>query len=90
MIRSIPFAHAGAFLMAGFYLLCVTLSYIAPEFLFSIAQSWVHSLNLEVLRDMSPISPGSAVTGFLTSTGATWIVAYVFAETYNKLSGKNR
>jgi len=90
MLHSKPFAHAGALMMAGFYLFCVVLSYIAPDFLFSVAQSWVHSLNLEVLRDANPISLGSIVTGLLTSTVATWVVAYVFAETYNKLSGKNK
>lgn len=53
-----PFAFANALTTVALsaYLVCAALVYIAPDFVFSIAQSWFHGWNLDVVRANATLS----------------------------------
>lgn len=84
MLNAKAFANAVTVVTAVFYIACVVLSYIAPDLLFSIGQSWVHSLNLNVLKTPASISLTSAAWGLITISAVTWITTYAAILLYNK------
>jgi hypothetical protein len=84
MFKVIPFANSVATLTAGIYVVCALLSYVAPDFIFNIGQSWVHSLNIETLRSTATLSLGSVVWGLLSITVLAWVLGYIFAWIYNR------
>lgn len=84
MLNATAFANATSAVMAVFYIACVALSLISPDLLFSLAQSWMHTLNLEVARTTFTPNLGSMVFGFITAVGLTWITTYGTISLYNK------
>lgn len=84
MLNVKAFANATTVVIAAYYVICVVLSYVAPDFLFSIGQSWVHSLNLNVLKTETSISLTSSVWGLITISVVTWITTYAVIWLYNK------
>lgn len=83
MIKSIPLANAATVITAVFYIVCALLSSVAPDVLVGIANSWIHSLNLEPLRAAEELSMGTLVMGLVTLSALTWITTYVMIELYN-------
>lgn len=90
MLKSAPFAHAVTIITVVFYIACVLLSYIAPDFLFNIAQSWIHSLNIQALKQGNPMSINSVIYGLVTIAVVTWITTYATIELYNRLAKKSK
>ncbi|KKS13139.1 MAG: hypothetical protein UU67_C0031G0012 [Candidatus Daviesbacteria bacterium GW2011_GWB1_41_5] len=88
MLNAKAFANAAAAIMAIWVAACATLSYIAPDLLFSVTQSWTHSMNLEGLKSTSAPDLGSLVFGFITAVGLTWITIYGTISLYNKWAKK--
>lgn len=86
MLNAKAFANAAAVVMAVFYIACVALSYISSDLLFSLAQSWVHTLNLEVARVAFMPELGSILFGFVTAVGLTWVTTYATIWLYNRLA----
>ena len=84
MLNSKAFANAATAVVAGLYVACVLLSYISPDFLFGIAQSWIHSLNLEAVKGSTPMSTNTLIIGLLTISLLTWVVTYATIELYNR------
>lgn len=86
MLKSIPFANAATVITAVFYIACALLSYLAPDLIFTIGNSWVHSLNLEAIKAASGLSFGSLVFGLVSISVITWITAYALIELYNRFA----
>lgn len=88
MLNSKAFANAATIVAAVFYIICLVISVIAPDLLFSVANSWMHSINLEPIKALSAPSAGSQVWGFITISGLTWITTYITIELYNRFAKK--
>lgn len=84
MLNPKAFANAATAVEVVVALVCVGLSYIAPDFLLGIATSWVHTLNLQAIKATEPLTGGVVVYGLVTSAVLTWIVTYAFAALYNR------
>jgi len=68
-----------------FYFACALLSFIAPDFVLSIGQSWAHTLNLEAARVTNQISLTGIIFGAITFGASVWVVAYLAAFLYGKM-----
>lgn len=88
MIKPIVLANALATVVGVGYILCRLVAAIAPEFLFNVAQSWFHTVNLAPLRATGSMSTGMFVLGLVTSVVVSWVVAYVTAELYKLWQGE--
>ena len=90
MLRSIAVANAVTTMMAALYVVCAGISLIAPDFLVSLAQSWVHTLNLTVVKATSVMTFGSFIWGFISLTVLTWIVTYGTVALYNNFAKREQ
>lgn len=84
MIKSNILAHAAATVAGAGYIICRLISAVAPNVLFSIGQSWFHTVNLESVRVTSSMPTGMFILGLVSSIAVTWIAAYAIAELYNR------
>jgi len=84
MIKSIVLANALATVVGAGYILCRLVAAVAPEFLFNVGQSWLHTVNLAPLRTTSPMPTGMFVFGLVTSVVVSWILTYATAELYER------
>ncbi len=71
-------------IMAGLVsIICGLLLLIAPDFAFTLANYFTHGM------DLAKISKPATVSGVLTGTimiiALSYIIAYIFAEIYNRL-----
>lgn len=86
MLNAKAFANAASVVMAIWVVGCAMLSYIAPDLLFSIAQSWMHTVNLESAKATFTPNLGSLLLGFISAVGLTWITTYATIALYNRLT----
>lgn len=84
MLNAKAFANAAATVMAVWVVACALLAYVAPDLLFTVAQSWTHAMNLEVLRSTFTPNLGLLLLGFVSATGLTWLTTYGTITLYNK------
>jgi len=82
-----PIAFANAIATAGIfgYMVCIVLSVVVPDLVFNIGQSWLHTLNLSVIRTTEAMDIGSALIGAITFGGLTWVASYLGVTLYNKV-----
>jgi len=88
MLNSKAFANASTIVTAVFFAICATLSYVAPDFVAGIGNSWVHSLNLEAIKIKSQPSFITLLYGLVTISAVTWVTTYALIEVYNRLAKK--
>lgn len=81
-----PYAFANSFATVGLvvYVLCWLLSAVAPDLLFAISKSWIHSLNLEAVKTVASLDLGSALLGAVTFGGFIWLISFAGAYLYNR------
>ena len=84
MLNAKAFANAAAVVMAAWVIFCGALSYIAPDLLFTVAQSWTHNLNLEVARSSFNPDFGTLLLGLISASGLTWVTTYAVIALYNR------
>lgn len=84
MLNAKAFANAAAVVMAIWVIACAILAYIAPDLLFSMAQSWTHSMNLAAVRSTFTPNLGSLLWGFVSAVGLTWVTTYGVIWFYNR------
>lgn len=84
MLKPIAFANAATVIIAVFYIACAFVSFIAPDFIFGLANAWIHTLSLEALRVKAQLSFGTLVYGLLSISSLTWITTYALIELYNR------
>lgn len=84
MLNEKAFANATAVIMAIFYVACALLSFIAPDLIFSLAKSWMHTVSMESVKVAFSPDLGSLVYGFVSATVLTWVTTYATIALYNK------
>lgn len=84
MIKTTVLANASATVIGAGYIICRLISAVAPNFLFSIGQSWFHTVNLELVRTTGSMSMGAFIFGLISSIVVAWVTAYAIAELYNR------
>lgn len=75
-------ANAAAVTVAVVYIVCRFGVALFPDLAMTIAQSWFHGIQLTQISELN-LSLGSFVLGLATSTIGTWLVGYLFANSYN-------
>lgn len=88
MLNAKAFADAAATVMAVWVVACALLSYIAPDLLFAIAQSWMHTVNLETVKTTFSPNLGVLLLGLITASGLTWVTTYATIVLYNQWEKK--
>lgn len=86
MLNTKAFANAAATVMAVWVLGCALLSYLMPDLLFSIAKSWMHTINLDSVKAAFTPDLGSLILGLVTAVGLTWVTVYATVSLYNRWS----
>lgn len=86
MLNAKAFANAAAAIVGIWIIACALLAYVAPDLLFSMAQSWTHAMNLEVLRSTFAPNLLSLLWGFVSAVGLTWVTTYGMIWLYNRWS----
>lgn len=84
MIKTTVLANASATVAGAGYIVCRLISAVAPNFLFTVGQSWFHTVNLESVKTTSSMPMGTFILGLLSSIVVTWVAAYAIAELYNR------
>lgn len=84
MLKSVPFANAATTVTAVFYVICAVASYVAPDLVVSIGNSWVHSLDLEMIKVVNGMSIGTLTIGLITISAVTWVTTYAMIKLYNR------
>jgi len=84
MLDAKAFANAASAVMAIWVVACAAVAYIAPDLLFSIAQSWMHTINLESVKATFTPNLGSILWGLISATGLTWVSTFGIIYFYNK------
>lgn len=88
MLNTKAFANAATVVMAVFYVICAVLSYLAPDLIFSISRSWMHTINIESIKSTFTPDVGTLAWGLLSLAVVTWITTYGTIWLYNRLAKK--
>lgn len=84
MLKPVPFANAAAVTGVVVFVICRLLVGLMPTTMFSVAQSWMHSVAVQPSSMMGGYgTAGVWVTGLISMLVAVWLVAYLFARLYN-------
>lgn len=86
MVKPQVFANAATSVLVVAFVVCGLLGYVAPDLLAGIANSWVHTLNLDTVRSIEPMSLSTFIYGVVTFGAYVWVLTYAIASVYNKLS----
>lgn len=84
MVNSKTLANSVAAVGGATFIICRLLAAAAPNFLFSIGQSWFHSVVLAPDRMTAPIRMGGFFFGLVTFVLFAWVFTYATAELYNR------
>lgn len=83
-LNQMAWANASAVTVGVIYVVCAFLVATFPDGMKSVATSWFHGMDLNVLWTGAPRS--NYVFGLLTAVGASWLTGWLFAWVYNKLA----
>lgn len=83
MLNAKAFANAVTIVTAVFYIICAALSYFAPDLIFSISRSWMHTVSLESVKTAFNPDLGTLIWGIVTISVLSWITAYATIYLYN-------
>lgn len=84
MLNAKAFAHAVTVVTAVFYVICVVLSMLMPDLIFTISRSWMHTINLETIKSTSTPDMGTVIIGLISIAAVTWITTYITIGLYNR------
>ena len=84
MLNAKVFAKAAAVVVAVFYVVCYAVTIIAPDFVFGIGASWIHSVNIDALKASAIMPFSTALWGLITISAITWVTVYATITLYNK------
>lgn len=80
-------ANAAGVTTAVIYVACRLLVGVFPDFMFSLAQSWLHGVQLTRMSTWN-LTTGAFIFGLVSSTVSAWLVGYLFAIVYNQFVKK--
>ena len=88
MLNAKAFANAASAIMAIWVIVCALLSYLVPDLLFAVAQSWMHTINLDLVKTTFSPNLGSIILGLVSAVALTWVTTYATIELYNRWAKK--
>ena len=80
-IKETALANAAGLLGAIYFVGCFVVALVSPGLYKSVAESWMHMLNLSGLWKSAP---GDFGLGIISFTIVSWITGWLFAWLYNK------
>ena len=83
MLNAKAFANAVTIVTAVFYIACAALSFFAPNLIFSISRSWMHTVNLESVKAAFNPDLGTLLFGIITISVISWVTTYATIYLYN-------
>lgn len=86
MLKPVAFANAVTAVTVVFYVVCLLLSIAAPDVLFGIAKSWMHTVNLDSVRTTAALSLDTFLLGLVSLSLITWVTTYATILLYNRWS----
>ncbi|MDP2638476.1 MAG: DUF5676 family membrane protein [Candidatus Levybacteria bacterium] len=84
MLNAKSFANAATAVTAVFYVVCVLLVYVMPDFIFGIVKSWFHSINIESVRATVMPDLAANLWGLVSLCAVTWVTVYATIWLYNR------
>lgn len=84
MLNAKAFAHAATAVTVVFYVICAALSYVAPDFVVGLAKSWVHTMNVDLVKANFVPDFATLVYGIITISVVTWVTTYALIALYNR------
>lgn len=84
MLKEKPLANSAAAVVGVGYVLCRILTAIAPQVIFTIGQSWFHTVNLSSVQATTPMSFRLFLLGLVSSMVVAWVSVYAAARLYNR------
>ena len=83
MVKPVILANTLTTVGIGLYVACRVLTLIVPDFVFSVSQSWFHTINMESMKAATTFDLGTFVLGGITFGALVWVVAYSSVVLYN-------
>lgn len=84
MLNAKAFANAATTVGLAAYVVCRVLVLLVPDFMFSVAQSWFHTFNLNSVKAVESFNIGTFLLGAVTFGAFVWIMTYATVSLYNK------
>lgn len=81
-LKESAFANACGVLGAVYFVGCFAVAAVAPNLYKSVAESWMHMINLNGLWKNAP---GDFVLGIISFAIVSWVTGWLFAWLYNRL-----
>lgn len=85
MINTMAAANAVAVVTGASYVICRVLVWVAPGWLFAIAQSWFHTFAISA-ESAGVSTSGSFLLGLISSMVVVWLFTYAVVVAYGKLA----
>lgn len=82
-LKESAFANASGALGAIYFVGCFVVASIFPELYKSVAESWMHMLNLSGLWKSAP---EGFFLGLISFTIVSWVTGWLFAWLYNRFA----
>lgn len=86
MLKPQALANAITTVFVVAYVICGIIAYVAPDLLFSIANSWFHAINLDVVKAATPMELGTFIFGVVTLGVYIWVLTFAVTNLYNKFA----
>ncbi|MBI5345348.1 MAG: hypothetical protein HZB83_08480 [Deltaproteobacteria bacterium] len=71
------------------YVVCALFSYIAPDAVLYIVNTWVHAIDVTKIIAPKAMGLGGLIMGFITIFIGSYIAGAVFTAVYNALAKKS-
>ena len=84
----VPTANTTAATVAVVYIVCAVSVLLFPDIAMIVARSWFHGIDISTLTLSTQTNISSLVLGFITATGGSWLLGYLFASFYNMFAKK--
>lgn len=84
MIKSTILANSVATVVGIGYVLCRLIAAVAPNLLFTVSQSWFHTISLDSTQAMTSMTFTMFLIGLVSSVVVGWAASYAIAELYNR------
>jgi hypothetical protein len=81
-------ANAVAAVWGTAYALCGIAAMIFPNLYFGVLNNWFHSINLELIKSTTPLTPTLFLMGLATFSIYIWVITFATASVYNAWSKK--
>ena len=83
MLNAKAFANASTVVSLAVYVVCRIASLLAPDLLFSVAKSWLHTFGIDSLKGTTPLDIGTFLFGGISLAVFVWVTTYAVVKLYN-------